>query len=471
MNAERRKKDMAKLWEGRFSKEIDETVNKFNASIFFDKRLIKEDAEGSAAHAAMLGATGIIPPEDAEAIIDGLKKIVEDIEAGALEIDETAEDVHSFVEGVLTERIGSAGKKLHTARSRNDQVALDMRLFVKKAAEKVQENLLKLINSLMSAAEKNIGAIMPGYTHLQRAQPVAFSHYMLAYVNMFLRDKDRLVSCVKRADYLPLGSAALAGTSYPIDRKFVAEKLGFKGVCPNSLDGVSDRDFVLEFAFCLSVIMTHLSRLSEEIILWNSSEFGFIELDDVFSTGSSIMPQKKNPDVAELTRGKTGRVYGDLMALLTVMKGLPLAYNKDMQEDKEAIFDAFDTVNMCLTVTAGMIETMKVNASNMEKAAEKGFINATDAADYLTKKGVPFRDAYKISGKLVAECIRKGKTLGELTIEEFKNHSELFEDDIYDELDVKKCAEKRTSYGGGSTASVLVQIEEIKAKLIKKQAG
>lgn len=471
MNAERRKKDMAKLWEGRFSKEIDETVNKFNASIFFDKRLIKEDAEGSAAHAAMLGATGIIPPEDAEAIIDGLKKIVEDIETGALEIDETAEDVHSFVEGVLTERIGSAGKKLHTARSRNDQVALDMRLFVKKAAGQVADNLLKLINSLMSAAEKNIGAIMPGYTHLQRAQPVAFSHYMLAYVNMFLRDKDRLVSCVKRADYLPLGSAALAGTSYPIDRKFVAEKLGFKGVCPNSLDGVSDRDFVLEFAFCLSVIMTHLSRLSEEIILWNSSEFGFIELDDAFSTGSSIMPQKKNPDVAELTRGKTGRVYGDLMALLTVMKGLPLAYNKDMQEDKEAIFDAFDTVNMCLTVTAGMIETMKVNASNMEKAAEKGFINATDAADYLTKKGVPFRDAYKISGKLVAECIRKGKTLGELTIEEFKNHSELFEDDIYDELDVKKCAEKRTSYGGGSTASVLVQIEEIKAKLIKKQAG
>lgn len=462
---------MAKLWEGRFSKEIDETVNKFNASIFFDKRLIKEDAEGSAAHAAMLGATGIIPPEDAEAIIDGLKKIVEDIETGALEIDETAEDVHSFVEGVLTERIGSAGKKLHTARSRNDQVALDMRLFVKKAAEKVQENLLKLINALMGAAEKNIGAIMPGYTHLQRAQPVAFSHYMLAYVNMFLRDKDRLVSCVKRADYLPLGSAALAGTSYPIDRKFVAEKLGFKGVCPNSLDGVSDRDFVLEFAFCLSVVMTHLSRLSEEIILWNSSEFGFIELDDAFSTGSSIMPQKKNPDVAELTRGKTGRVYGDLMALLTVMKGLPLAYNKDMQEDKEAIFDAFDTVNMCLTVTAGMIETMKVNASNMEKAAEKGFINATDAADYLTKKGVPFRDAYKISGKLVAECIRKGKTLGELTIEEFKNHSELFEEDIYDELDVKKCAEKRTSYGGGSTASVLVQIDEIKEKLIEKQAG
>ena len=462
---------MAKLWEGRFSKEIDETVNKFNASIFFDKRLIKEDAEGSAAHAAMLGATGIIPPEDAEAIIDGLKKIVEDIETGALEIDETAEDVHSFVEGVLTERIGSAGKKLHTARSRNDQVALDMRLFVKKAAGQVADNLLKLINSLMSAAEKNIGAIMPGYTHLQRAQPVAFSHYMLAYVNMFLRDKDRLVSCVKRADYLPLGSAALAGTSYPIDRKFVAEKLGFKGVCPNSLDGVSDRDFVLEFAFCLSVVMTHLSRLSEEIILWNSSEFGFIELDDAFSTGSSIMPQKKNPDVAELTRGKTGRVYGDLMALLTVMKGLPLAYNKDMQEDKEAIFDAFDTVNMCLTVTAGMIETMKVNASNMEKAAEKGFINATDAADYLTKKGVPFRDAYKISGKLVAECIRKGKTLGELTIEEFKNHSELFEEDIYDELDVKKCAEKRTSYGGGSTASVLVQIEEIKEKLIEKQAG
>ena len=461
---------MAKLWEGRFSKETDATVNDFNASIRFDKRLIKEDIEGSIAHASMLGATGIIGAFDAEAIVNGLKGIAADIESGILTIDESAEDVHTFVEGVLTERIGSAGKKLHTARSRNDQVALDMRLFVKKAAAETVEKTLGLIRSLLGAAEKNVGVIMPGYTHLQRAQPVAFSHYMLAYVNMFLRDKGRIEDCVKRADFLPLGSAALAGTSYPIDRKAVAESLGFGGVCANSLDGVSDRDFVLEFAFCLSALMMHLSRLSEEIILWNTSEFGFIELDDAFSTGSSIMPQKKNPDVAELTRGKTGRVYGDLMALLTVMKGLSLAYNKDMQEDKEALFDAFDTAKLCLTVTAGMIDTMKVNAANMEKASEKGFINATDAADYLTKKGVPFRDAYKCSGELVAECIRKGKTLRELSIEEFKAHNELFENDVYDELDVKNCAEKRTSYGGGSTASVLVQIEEIKEKLIKKQA-
>lgn len=453
---------MTKLWEGRFGKETDAGVNSFNSSIFFDKTLIEEDITGSIAHAEMLGATGIIAAEDAELIVNGLNGILADIKSGILVIDEKAEDVHTFVESVLTERIGAAGKKLHTARSRNDQVALDTRIYVKKKIVSVKNKILRLIKTLVKTAEENIGIIMPGYTHLQRAQPVAFSHYMLAYVNMFMRDKSRLEDCCKRADYLPLGSAALAGTSYPIDRFYVAEKLGFGHVCANSLDGVSDRDFVIEFIFCLSTVMMHLSRLSEEIILWNSSEFGFIELDDAFSTGSSIMPQKKNPDVAELARGKTGRVYGDLMAILTVMKGLPLAYNKDMQEDKEALFDAVDTVEICLPVVAGMIDTMTVRADNMEKAAQKGFINATDVADYLTKKGVPFRDAYKCSGALVAECIKQGKTLNELPLSEYKKFNNLFENDIYRETDIKNCAEKRTSYGGGSNQSVKIQISEIK---------
>lgn len=453
---------MAKLWEGRFGKETDAGVNSFNSSIFFDKTLIEEDITGSIAHAEMLGATGIIAAEDAELIVNGLNGILADIKSGILVIDEKTEDVHTFVESVLTERIGAAGKKLHTARSRNDQVALDTRIYVKKKIVSVKNKILRLIKTLVKTAEENIGIIMPGYTHLQRAQPVAFSHYMLAYVNMFMRDKSRLEDCCKRADYLPLGSAALAGTSYPIDRFYVAEKLGFGHVCANSLDGVSDRDFVIEFIFCLSTVMMHLSRLSEEIILWNSSEFGFIELDDAFSTGSSIMPQKKNPDVAELARGKTGRVYGDLMAILTVMKGLPLAYNKDMQEDKEALFDAVDTVEICLPVVAGMIDTMTVRADNMEKAAQKGFINATDVADYLTKKGVPFRDAYKCSGALVAECIKQGKTLNELPLSEYKKFNNLFENDIYRETDIKNCAEKRTSYGGGSNQSVKIQISEIK---------
>lgn len=453
---------MAKLWEGRFGKETDAGVNSFNSSIFFDKTLIEEDITGSIAHAEMLGATGIIAAEDAELIVNGLNGILADIKSGILVIDEKAEDVHTFVESVLTERIGAAGKKLHTARSRNDQVALDTRIYVKKKIVSVKNKILRLIKTLVKTAEENIGIIMPGYTHLQRAQPVVFSHYMLAYVNMFMRDKSRLEDCCKRADYLPLGSAALAGTSYPIDRFYVAEKLGFGHVCANSLDGVSDRDFVIEFIFCLSTVMMHLSRLSEEIILWNSSEFGFIELDDAFSTGSSIMPQKKNPDVAELARGKTGRVYGDLMAILTVMKGLPLAYNKDMQEDKEALFDAVDTVEICLPVVAGMIDTMTVRADNMEKAAQKGFINATDVADYLTKKGVPFRDAYKCSGALVAECIKQGKTLNELPLSEYKKFNNLFENDIYRETDIKNCAEKRTSYGGGSNQSVKIQISEIK---------
>ena len=456
---------MGKLWAGRFTKETDGQVNDFNSSVSFDKRLYEEDITGSIAHAQMLGATGIIPAEDAEKIVVGLQGILADIESGKLEIDPTAEDIHTFNEATLTARIGDAGKKLHTARSRNDQVALDTRLYVKKKIVAVKEETLTLVKTLVEVAEKHNGVIMPGYTHLQRAQPVAFSHYMLAYANMFLRDVGRLSDCLERADVLPLGSAALAGTSYPIDRFMVAEKLGFKNVCANSLDGVSDRDFVIEFTSALAMLMMHLSRFSEEIILWSSSEFKFVELDDGFSTGSSIMPQKKNPDVAELVRGKTGRVYGDLMALLTVMKGLPLAYNKDMQEDKELLFDAVDTVEACLPVFNGMIATMTVLGENMERAAEKGFINATDVADYLTKKGVPFRDAYKCSGGLVAYCIQTGKTLNELTMEEYKNFHDLFEEDIYAEIDIKACAEKRSSYGGGSPASVEVQLKELKEKL------
>lgn len=456
---------MGKLWAGRFSKETDGQVNDFNSSVSFDKRLYEEDITGSIAHAEMLGATGIIDPEDAEKIVAGLKGILSDIQSGKLEIDPTAEDIHTFNEATLTARIGDAGKKLHTARSRNDQVALDTRMYVKKQCLTVKEETLDLIRALKETAEKHLGVIMPGYTHLQRAQPVAFSHYMLAYANMFLRDIGRVEDCLKRADVLPLGSAALAGTSYPIDRFMVAEKLGFKNICSNSLDGVSDRDFVIEFVSALAMLMMHLSRFSEEIILWGSSEFKFIELDDAFSTGSSIMPQKKNPDVAELVRGKTGRVYGDLMALLTVMKGLPLAYNKDMQEDKELLFDAVDTALACLPVFTGMIKTMTVLSENMEKAAEKGFINATDVADYLTKKGVPFRDAYKCSGALVAYCIQKGKTLNELALKEYKSFHELFEEDLYKEIEIKACAEKRSSYGGGSTASVKTQLAELQKKI------
>lgn len=458
---------MAKLWTGRFSKDVDEGVNDFNSSISVDKRLWKEDITGSIAHATMLGATGIISEEDADKIVSGLQKIMEDVESGALAIDMKAEDIHTFVEGELTARIGDAGKKLHTARSRNDQVALDTRMYVKTAIDDLVSEIKRLLEILVDKAEKNVGVIMPGYTHLQRAQPVAFSHYLLAYANMLLRDVGRLKDSRKRADVLPLGSAALAGTSYPIDRKMVAEKLGFASVCSNSLDGVSDRDFVIETVSAIATLMTHLSRMSEEIILWSSSEFKFVELDDAFSTGSSIMPQKKNPDVAELARGKTGRVYGDLMAILTVMKGLPLAYNKDMQEDKEILFDAVDTAKACLPVFGGMIDTMTVLPQNMEKAAEKGFINATDVADYLTKKGTPFRDAYKCAGSLVAECIKQNKTLNELDLATYKTFNEKFEEDIFAEIEIKACAEKRSSYGGGSTASVRTQLKEMKDALEK----
>jgi argininosuccinate lyase len=453
---------MAKMWAGRFGKDEDASVNDFNSSVGFDARLYAEDIAGSIAHAQMLGKTGIIPAEDAEKITGGLKGILSDLESGTLKIDSDAEDIHMFIEQVLTERIGAAGKKLHTARSRNDQVALDVRIFVKKSIASVKRELIGFSDILVSVAEKHKTAIMPGYTHLQRAQPVTFGHYMMAYAEMFGRDITRLMDCYKRADVMPLGSAALAGTSYPIDRGMVAQTLGFSKVGENSLDGVSDRDFVIEFVFCLSVVMMHLSRLAEEVVLWTSAEFKFLELDDGFATGSSIMPQKKNPDVAELVRGKTGRVYGDLTALLTVMKGLPLAYNKDMQEDKESLFDAVDTVLICLPVFGKMLATAEVLEKNMEKAAEKGFINATDAADYLAKKGMPFRDAYKVSGGLVAECIKRGVTLNALPIEVYKEASGLFEADVYDAIKLSACVEKRASEGGPAYASVTRQITEMK---------
>lgn len=456
---------MAKLWTGRFSKEVDKSVNDFNSSVSVDGRLYREDITGSIAHANMLGATGIIAEEDAEKIVSGLQGILRDLENGDLTIDPDAEDIHTFVESTLTARIGDAGKKLHTARSRNDQVALDARMYVKTAIDELVNEVKTLAEILVEKADTSQGAIMPGYTHLQRAQPVAFSHYLLAYAQMLIRDIGRLKDAKKRADVLPLGSAALAGTSYPIDRNMVAKELGFAEVSANSLDGVSDRDFVIETVSAIATLMTHLSRMSEEIILWSSSEFKFVELDDAFSTGSSIMPQKKNPDVAELVRGKTGRVYGDLMAILTVMKGLPLAYNKDMQEDKEILFDAVDTAKACLPVFGGMVKTMTILPKNMEKAAKEGFINATDVADYLTKKGVPFRDAYKCAGALVKECIKQGKTLDELPLTTYKTFHELFEEDIYQEIDIKACAEKRTSYGGGSPASVKTQLEEWKKRL------
>lgn len=456
---------MAKLWTGRFSKEVDKSVNDFNSSVSVDGRLYREDITGSIAHANMLGATGIIAEEDAEKIVSGLQGILRDLENGDLTIDPDAEDIHTFVESTLTARIGDAGKKLHTARSRNDQVALDARMYVKTAIDELVNEVKTLAEILVEKADKSQEAIIPGYTHLQRAQPVAFSHYLLAYAQMLIRDIGRLKDAKKRADVLPLGSAALAGTSYPIDRNMVAKELGFAEVSANSLDGVSDRDFVIETVSAIATLMTHLSRMSEEIILWSSSEFKFVELDDAFSTGSSIMPQKKNPDVAELVRGKTGRVYGDLMAILTVMKGLPLAYNKDMQEDKEILFDAVDTAKACLPVFGGMVKTMTILPKNMEKAAKEGFINATDVADYLTKKGVPFRDAYKCAGALVKECIKQGKTLDELPLTTYKTFHELFEEDIYQEIDIKACAEKRTSYGGGSPASVKTQLEEWKKRL------
>ena len=450
---------MAKMWAGRTAGNTSKIADDFNSSISFDSRMYKEDIKGSMAHAAMLSAQNIISKEDADKIIDGLDSILKDLESKALEINLEAEDIHMFVEEVLTERIGDAGKKLHTARSRNDQVALDLRLYLKNEIDEIEEKVKALGLSVTSLAENHKEDIMPGYTHLQRAQPVTFGHHLMAYAMMLQRDLSRLEDCKERMDVSPIGSCALAGTTYETDRDFEAAKLGFKSVCLNSMDGVSDRDFALELLSDLSIIMMHLSRFSEEIILWSSWEFKFIEISDEYTTGSSIMPQKKNPDMAELVRGKTGRVYGDLLGLLTTLKGIPLAYNKDLQEDKEAIFDAVDTVKNCLDIFKGMVEAITPVKENMENAAKKGFINATDLADYLTKKEMPFRDAYKISGRIVSECIKNGKVLEDLTLEEFKAYSDIFEEDIFDAINLKNCVEKRKSKGGPSLESVNAQIE------------
>lgn len=450
------------LWQGRFQKALDPKTNDFNSSIKFDSRMFKEDIEGSLAHAAMLQAQGIISAEDLEAITEGLTAIKTEIASGELAFDPNAEDIHTFVEGELTARVGAAGKRLHTARSRNDQVALDIRLYLRKACDELYGQLTELITVLCNKAEQYASAVMPGYTHLQRAQPITFGHHLLAYAEMLLRDKDRLADARKRMNYSPLGACALAGTTYNTDREMTARDLGFDGAMQNSLDAVSDRDFCMELASALSILMVHLSRFSEEIVLWCSWEFKFIELDDAFSTGSSIMPQKKNPDITELIRGKSGRVFGDLMTLLTAMKGLPLAYNKDMQEDKEAIFDAFDTVNMCLTAFIPMLDTMTAIPENMRKAAAGGFINATDCADYLVSKGLPFRDAYKATGEIVALCIKKGLTLETLPIEEYKAICDLFDDGVYTAIDLDKCVNDRTSLGGPAPKNVLAQVERVR---------
>lgn len=453
------------MWAGRFSKEVDEGVNAFNSSISFDARMYKQDIAGSIAHATMLGEQGIISMSDSLEIIGGLKEILSDIDSGKLVFDPNAEDIHMFVEAELTKRLGDVGKRLHTSRSRNDQVALDIRLYLRDEIKEIRALIVKLAETLCDIAEKNYDVIMPGYTHLQRAQPITFGHHIMAYAQMLLRDIGRLDDTFKRMNVNPLGSCALAGTTYNIDRERTSSLLGMTEPMANSLDGVSDRDFCLELASALSICMIHLSRFSEEIILWCSWEFKFIELDDAFSTGSSIMPQKKNPDVTELIRGKTGRVIGDNMTLLTMMKGLPLAYNKDMQEDKEAIFDAVDNIKLCLSTFIPMLATMTVIKENMRKAAAKGFINATDCADYLVKKGMPFRTAYKITGGLVALCIQKSTTLEELPIEDYKQASELFDEEVYNAINLDTCVKERTSYGGPSPESVLLQIKTVRKEL------
>ena len=456
---------MSKLWAGRTSGEVSSIADDFNSSIRFDCKLYKQDITGSMAHAAMLGAQGIISQTEAGQLIDGLQGILNDLESGALEFDFGCEDIHMFVEQVLTQRLGDVGKKLHTARSRNDQVALDLRMYLKDRIDEITALVKDVLGAIVAQAENNKGVIMPGYTHLQRAQPILFSHHLMAYAMMLLRDLGRLGDCRKRMNVCPIGSCALAGTTYPTDRRFEARKLGFDDIARNSIDGVSDRDFCMELMSAISILMMHLSRFSEEIILWASWEFKFIELSDAYTTGSSIMPQKKNPDVTELIRGKTGRVYGDLNTLLVMMKGLPLAYNKDMQEDKEAIFDAVDTLELCLKTITPMLDTMKTLPANMRRAAAKGFINATDCADYLTKKGMPFRDAYKLTGCMVSDCIAADKTLEELTLTQFQSYSPLFGADIYDAIDLVHCCEGRTSYGGPSAASVQRQIALAAARL------
>jgi len=456
---------MAKMWAGRSLGITDSIADDFNSSISFDSRMYKQDITGSMAHAAMLAEVGIISTKDADDLIDGLQGILDDIESGKLEFDPGCEDIHMFVEQVLTERIGDTGKKLHTARSRNDQVALDLRMYLRDEAAELDTLIRELTGVLVSVAEKNMGAVMPGYTHLQRAQPILFSHHIMAYAMMLLRDKARIGDAAKRMNISPIGSCAFAGTTYHTDRGFEAEKLGFDGISQNSIDGVSDRDFCLELMSAIAILMMHMSRLSEEIVLWTSWEFKFVELSDSYTTGSSIMPQKKNSDMAELIRGKTGRVYGDLMALLTTLKGLPLAYNKDMQEDKEAVFDAVDTVKMCLKVMTPMIATMKIIPENMRKAANEGFINATDLADYMVKKGLPFRSAYKISGSIVADCIKRGLVLDTYPLEDYRKYSELIDKDVYDEINIDNCVEKRISAGGTSSISVKAQIAWVKNEL------
>ena len=456
---------MAKMWAGRTDGVTEQIADDFNSSIRFDSRMYRQDITGSMAHAAMLGATGILPQKDCDTLIDGLDGILQDLENGKLAFDMSCEDIHMFVEQELTNRLGDVGKKLHTARSRNDQVALDIRMYLREETDTVSLLVKELIRAVTAQAETYKAAIMPGYTHLQRAQPITFGHHLMAYAMMLLRDLDRLADCRHRMNQSPIGCCALAGTTYPTDRRFEAAKLGFDGICLNSMDGVSDRDFCVELLSAFSILMMHLSRFSEEIILWSSWEFKFVELSDAYTTGSSIMPQKKNSDMAELVRGKTGRVYGDLMALLTTLKGLPLAYNKDMQEDKESIFDACDTVEMCLKVFTGMVSTMTANTDRMKKAAQTGFINATDLADYLAKKGLPFRSAYKISGSIVAHCIAEGTVLEDLPLKEYQKFSDLFDEDVYQEISLETCVRKRISEGGTSVASVEAQIAYVKEKI------
>lgn len=448
-----------KLWGGRFSKKTDRLVEDFHSSISFDRRLYRQDIIGSMAHARMLGKQGIITDQEALRLVEGLESVLQDIEKGNIDFEVDAEDIHMNVEKILTEKVGDVGKKLHTARSRNDQVALDIRLYLKEEIKGVVGLLVDLQEVLLDLAEKHLGTVMPGYTHLQKAQPITLAHHLMAYFQMFSRDGERLKDCFKRTDSMPLGSGALAGTTFPIDRNDVKEQLGFDTMTLNSLDGVSDRDFAVEFCAAASLVMMHLSRFSEEIILWSSHEFRFITLDDGFSTGSSIMPQKKNRDVAELVRGKTGRVYGDLIGLLTVLKGLPLAYNKDMQEDKEALFDAVDTVKKCLLVFAPMVKTMKVNEQVMRAGVTGGFINATDAADYLAAKNVPFRQAHEIVGKMVLYCEKENRSLEELTLEELKGFSPLFEEDLYVKISPEKCVEARSVPGGPAPRAVRETIE------------
>ena len=460
---------MAKLWAGRAEKETAQIADDFNSSLHFDCRMYRQDITGSMAHAAMLAHSGILTEQEPQTLISGLAGIMADLDEGKMQFDPSAEDIHMFVEQVLTERLGDVGKKLHTARSRNDQVALDLRLYLRQEIAALRALVLELLAAVTDKAEQYKTAILPGYTHLQRAQPITFGHHLMAYAMMLQRDVGRLDDAAKRMDVSPIGCCALAGTTFPIDRVYEARQLGFSQVALNSLDGVSDRDFCVEFLSACAVLMMHLSRFSEELILWSSWEFHFVELDDGFTTGSSIMPQKKNPDVAELCRGKTGRVYGDLMALLTMLKGLPLAYNKDMQEDKEAVFDCVDTTKLCLQIMAPMLASMKAKPENMLLAAQEGFINATDLADYLTKKGVPFRSAYKISGQLVAYCIAHDTVLEQLPLETYKTYSDVFEDDLYTEISLKTCVARRISAGGTGPASVQAQLDSVAAFLAAHQ--